>query len=367
MGYIIRKEKKSWRVVYRSYEGGKDRERKIDPGSPEYESLGLSPLLSLEEASTRIKLLQQETELQRIAKKRDKATKHRKELDLIESTYLPRPWVKEFEDGYLKLLGARKDRWLIVKELISKLDIPPEKWHFQPEKIYHFFIERADSLDYARRLLKLINKWGAFYSLKAGRPFLPIDAPSGAVRRSIRAAYYKRKPDRSTNIITPSDPILSQPDMKLMFWFGLRPREFRMLLKGPDATKWRIQTDDPRFKYVLHVFQEKLLDAGIEPRLCWKAIPAVEPEQIECIASLLAPTALVARPFATLGSGAPTSFPKGITERSLRKSFVAVMQKRGYSDSCISRWLGHIGDSTKQRHYETKELAFFEPPFRKAS
>ncbi len=369
MGFSIVKRAKGWKVKHRVDHGTHTVERILKP--TEYHNYGLSEAMTIDEVRTALNQLRQDNNARVMSERLARIQARINARKQIESAWLPKLLVRQFENEIIPEAGIRNDRWLIAKEIIAKADLPPDEWHWRPKAIFSLFEARADSLDYVRRLLRIINKWGAFYSRKTGKAFLPIEKPAGANRKAIRAAYSINKPDRATSALTLAHLKQSRffltpaqhSGLSLMIWCGLRLEEIEQILNHDQGNEfrggggWYLQTNDPRFKGVLHVFQHKLLRQGIEPRLCWKAIPLVEPEQEELI------PVIQSKEFALPSLGKmKKQLQFNVTNRSARKGFAALMQMRGYRDEVYDRWLGHIGNSTLRLHYETKEIAVWEPP-----
>lgn len=359
MGFLIKKRRLGWRLLHRIDHGTKVEER-IIPKS-ELSQYGLSSDMSFEEAKASLSSLRSDEKAKRESERQARLLARK----VPKSDYLPPDWVAEFESTVLPSTNIRRHIWNKAKETIAKTNFSPEDWHWMPDPFYKLFQQHKWSPDYCRRILASINKWGAFYSRKRRCPFMPIDG-LGAGASKIRAAHYLKNPEPGTRPLALSDlnraatllPPKEHLGLRVMFWCGLRPEELRLLLR--EGGNWRIQTDDPRFAAVLHVFQPKLQRRGTPPAQCWKSIPLVEPEQKSLRACLIKKT--FARPnFKKLKAAGISA-----TERSARKGFVAVFQQRGYSKTCIQRWLGHVGRDTYELHYETKAIAYYEAPVKKA-
>lgn len=352
MAFLILKRVKGFRLVHRTTKGKKVTDRFIP--SEELGQYGFSPTMSTEEALRALQLLRRDEKVK-------KSAEHQSTIlgKLHKSEWLPPDWLREFEATILPELNVRPDRWNKAKDVIEKLPIAPEDWHWRPSAIYAVLVSMGAGLSYTRKLLALINKWGAFYCRKRRTAFLPIERPRQETKSRLLAASYRLHGDRSTRPLLPEHlmelrlhlPEAQWRGLYIMFWAALRPEEAR-------TPKFKLQLDDPRGFPVLHALQPKLERRGIHPRLCWKAVPFVEPEQLEML-SWLKENAF--------------AFPSvkrlrvlGITARSARLGFVAVMQARGYSERCYQRWLGHIGRSTVQQYYESKAIAYYESPTKKA-
>lgn len=357
MGFSLLKRKRGWRVRHR-VQGKTTTTRllRLD----EYPAYGLRADMTAEEVATALANLRADERAKQMTESYARIQAKIEYRRTIESSWLPPHIVSRFEAEILPETTLRRDRWLIAKELIAKIAIAPDEWHWRPKAIYDLFIERGDSIDYARRLLRIVNKWGAYYSRTLGKTFLPVPSPDGPFEAAIKAAHNRLKPSRRTVVLTVDKlrdlrPHLSEKaynGLYAMLWLGLRPEELRQLLvKGWD---WELSFDDKRFKACLHLFQHKLERAGIDRELCWKVIPFCEPEQLPLI------EIIEHGKIEPVSAGALKKF--GLTERSARKGFALVMHLKGYPEGVFDRWLGHVGATTLRRHYEEKRIAYWEPP-----
>jgi integrase len=143
--------------------------------------------------------------------------------------------------------------------------------------------------------------------------------------------------------------------------FGLRPREVENLRLKNDNL-WRIQHDS-EFKYVLHVFQEKLYERGITKEKCWKYIPCVMEEQIKVI-EIIQNTEFK-KPIGAGAKGFRHIFGGGFTAYGGRKNFVDMLRDLGYDLETVSKWAGHLSVKTTEASYSKNTGVFYRPPVNK--
>lgn len=353
MAYLIISRKKKWTLVHRQYSGNKIlKTRTILLNSPEAERLGL--FASMDEADAKQTLLLRRNDL--LAQRAVKCELVRLKRQAISSAWLPEELVQKFGTK----IGTRNDRWLIVKELIATLNTPPYEWASHPEIFYKFFEKNKWSMDYIRRLLRIINLWGDCFCRALGKDYDPINAPTGQDRTRIKRANYS-KPSRATTSLSIEDltkckALLSEyqyNSLYIAFWLGLRREE---LLSLHDVSQNCYIDKDRRGFYVFHLFQKKLERSGVEPRLCWKAIPLVELEQ------QVIPELISQKKYEFVSAKRLKRCGVLLTNRSARKGFSIEMEIRGYSKDCIEAWLGHVGNSTRAKHYQDKRIAVYSPP-----
>lgn len=354
MAYITKPTKLGWKLVHRQDSGEGVRERTVEKDSLEYSGLGLRQDFSREQANARLHYLRKENPIDRWNQVR--ARVDRQQVAETLRAIPPAVW-KDFQTT---ARNVREDRLLIAQKLMATIPGQPQDWIEASDHVYQYCQSHSWSLDYTRRILSIINKFLGHVKCRK------IPLPAGAARLQIRRAFNKKKPIQGT-VPIPDEVLDSAVSLfgdagargvHFMAWFALRKREARRIFTQPEGEYWRIQTDDPRFEKVLQVYQEKLEELGQPKHLCWKAVPVVEPEQVKLLAEF--------------EQKLPFKIPSEsllrknkITARSARKTFETFMELRGYEQSCIVSWLGHIGSTVFTKHYKNKLVAHYRPPFLK--
>lgn len=366
MAYGIYPYKKSWRLRHRIDHGnGKVPQRTIHPESAEFKSFGLRPDMSIEEARAQLQLYKADLKARYSLERRARIEERLNSDATLASAWLPDALVAEFERDVLPGITAKVARWTRLKRLIAEIQIPPEEWWIKRGAIIALLVKRGHSMYSNAYTLKLLNKWGAFYCYRRGKSFSEIGRLTKDERVKLRVAY-QTNPKR----LAPTQPLLLDhlarakqilPKseylwLAIQYWFGLRSDEVDRL-NTPPGTWYRIQMDDSRFPFVLHVLQKKLLDDGHPIEKCWKAIPACEPEQQDLLPILTG--------FRPLKRPDVKKVARELTLRSGRQGFVREMKLRGYRKHVYSIWLGHLGKETVDQYYEDKSVAYWEPPVKK--
>lgn len=367
MAYMILKRKnKKWSLVHRHYNGSVIlKTRTVELGFQESDSLGVFRGMSVEDADTALRLHRADNKAKYHADRRAKFAEIAKNRDMATTAWLPKPLLDDFERDRLPLLNGRKDRWLIAKDILLRLEVPPYDWGWQPELFWRKFQSKGWSLGYVRRLVFYINAWGEFYCKRTGKQWTPIPKPNGTERSRIQLRHFEKRSQKPTAEMTldhlkRAELKLSPPQiatLKVAFWCGLRKEELDFVLNNePSNDTWYVDQDRRGF-HVFHLFQDKLRRKGIDPRLCWKAVPLVEPEQEEIIPTLQQ-KAFQRIPLSVLKRDIGVS----LTNRSARKGFSVEMEARGYVRECVNEWLGHVGTSTAAKSYRNRRLAMYSPP-----
>jgi integrase len=211
--------------------------------------------------------------------------------------------------------------------------------------------------------------WGYFICAKQARAWRDIEPPDAFWIRKLEEACELRKGrihDRSVSL-TPT--ALENAKNKLetnhynwlyvSVWFGLRPREINNLLKD-NENLWYIDKD-PKFGFILAVFQQKLYERGVAKEKCWKYIPTVFKEQKKAIILLLSkelkqPLALYLR----------RVFGDRVTAYGGRQNFVGFLRDSGYDLETTSKWMGHLSVKTTEKDYSRNTGVFYRPPVKKS-
>ncbi len=371
MGYQINCTKKrrdgsfGWELKWQKDLGsGKREQRHVSKKSTEFRELGFQIELTLEEARARAKQLSAERQLQLHTERIGRLEKKLKQNSLIRSAFLPKELVKEFEATILVDKRFRRSHWETAKKIVGAIDVHPSKWYARPAVLYTQFTKRGFSPDYSNRLLRLLNAWGWFLCDSTNRAWKDVPRPRGFELQLIKRAYLKKTPGgRVAKPLTPevihaAKDRLEEPNFNWLYvsiWFGLRPREINNLLTD-DENLWWIDTSDQRFT-ILNVYQQKLQEEGISESRCWKAIPALLPEQKKAIEIILSknfrkPSPKVLR----------KHLPTGIKPYSGRKNFNIMLRQLGYDQECRQKWMGHLSMQTAMEHYDDPRIVTYRPP-----
>ena len=283
-------------------------------------------------------------------------------LETSTSVYLPEYLVEQFSS---LLMGRRhsgithkkkmKSHWKKAQQLIIELQIMPEAYGANSERIYDWFVDKEISLEYASKLIGLLNRWGELCCKANSTFFEKIRMPTGRDRSAIGDAYAEADTFQGeSDALTPTMLINSRAKFKdeqfkwlfISVWFGLRPQEIDAL-KTSDNKKWKVETDAASGAKVLWIYQPKLV--AIEKEKRWKPIPIMYPEQESALQ------------FALSGVIKAPSYKKihdvfGERMRLYggRKNFLDMMLDKGQELVNISMWLGHQGIERSYTKYRNK-------------
>lgn len=355
--FFVRKSGKSgWIVLEQSYDKGKSIQKTVPKLS--YQAIGINPEWSLSQAKKEIKLLNKQNAVQRKNQRKIvTAAKRYQEMVENDSAFLPVELVKEFDEKIAQDSFGSEDHikrlhshWKCLQNLIKTLKLKPDQHFDNKKRIYRYFANHSYSNDYCNKLLRMLNEWGYFWSVKSASLFRPVPAPRGVARELIAKEYRvggkSRKP---SNPITPrmlldNKTRLIEENYNWLFisvWFGLRPEEVDNL---NSATLTITQQSG---KQILHIYQSKLVTLPEEDR--WKFIPCLYPEQLEALEVIKSgkrkrPTPKTMR----------TVFGKGTGVYGGRKGFVDLMLDRGQTLEDTSMWLGHQSIETTWRKYRNR-------------
>lgn len=359
MGYQVWPDgEKGWTLRCVIDRGDHRERRAVKKDSPEFKELGFNRGMTREQARARVKQIQSQDELKREYERQAKIAARTKRIKLIESASLPPELVSDYEATLLQDENIRIEHWQAAQKLIAKIPVTPEHWFFRKAFIYNLFVEMKYSPDYSNRMIRVLNSWGYFYGVKLNKAWRGLPRVKGQVLKNILRAYHSKK---SVGTLAATPELLATlkdltPELYswcfITFWFGLRPRESDMLTST--SLMWRIDHSDKRFP-VLYVCQSKLLEEGVSENRAWKAIPAVESQQLKAIEIIK--SGKFRRP-------SPQWFKKhceGRTARSFRKGFNIYMRSLGYLKEDRQKWMGHQSGDMIDAHYEDNLQVSFHP------
>jgi hypothetical protein len=322
---------------------------------------GFQPDMSVEQAKARASQINASARLDKQEqKKKFAALKNYKRLQLIDSVFLPKILIQEFEEDYLKREmdfgpnGPVKYRkalstWAYVQKMVTAIALPKEQWWKQRRSFYGYFAKQETAPDYAQKVLRILNLWGDFQFEKQGGSFRPVPSPRGNEREMIADAFQESdKLKKKTSVpITPemleaARGKFSEAQYRWLYlsvWLGLRPKEV-------DGTKKALITKESGFD-AIRIYQSKLKNVPKEDR--YKLIHFMQPEQLACLKMLKQE---VDRP---LVKTVQKFIHNDANLYGGRKGFVDLMLSRDQDLENIRQWMGHseksrVMDAYKQRN-----------------
>lgn len=355
MGLYINKYSGGWRVIEETYKNGKRTCRTVSIDS--YTSLGINKQWTVEEAKIKVKAIN--------AKDSDKSRKIKaatrvKAFKVQRSIYLPESSVLRFiQEITNNSFGSKAHQkrlishWYYICKLIVTLQIEPKDYFDNKERIYHYFLENENSVDYCNKLLRVLNEWGEFVCRDQAQFFKPVPKPRGTIREKIQDTYVDSEGYRGeSDPLTPQELQSKQSQLRgdnynwllVTIWFGLRPNEVDSL-KNERNYRITIVSDTK----VLEVYQSKLTSIPRDKR--WKPIPCIYEEQKQAL-TLLIEKSDIKRP---LMKTMQRVFKSRITLYGGRKNFLDMMLDRGQSLEDVSMWLGHQSIEMTWRKYRNKK------------
>lgn len=368
----------SWGLIFEDWQQGKRIDRRIK--AHDLLQYGFRPDMSVEEARGRAKQLNAETKFKRRGEKDKIRALQSAELEKrFVSKHFPQTLVEEFERTRLKKkfeFGGDKpeekykkalSRWRFARVMVIALDLLPSDWEEEPRQFYKYFSDKAISLDYAGKIIHILNLWGHFVSKKQGRPFLPIPAPRGYDRQSIADAYHESlKRKKVSAPLAPetleSNEIKFSPEqfnwLWVSIWLGLRPSEIDQLKPFSSSNRFGYKIEEFRqgrsTVKVLKVYQSKLTTLSQADR--WKSIPIIYPEQKKALKIIQSKP--LKRP---LTKTIQKYLGDDLTLYAGRKGFTDLMIDKGQDLKDISMWLGHTSVDQTWKSYKNKNVVRFTP------
>lgn len=365
----------SWSLYYQSWKDGERNQELVQKLA--YPEFGFRLDMSLAEARSRAKQLNSERKIDK--DKIRKSAERVVELKLLDKTLFPPEYVSEFvellteenfgSDDHLKKIISHFN---FIQKLAVELKLSsPAVYKDDARKIYKYFIKKKVSVNYSKRLLSLLNRWGKFVSKKHGSFYEEVPTPAGRERSAIAEAQRtKEGKDSELGVRAESDPltpeILGRMKSKvseehfnwlyLSVWLGLRPEEIDAT---KDSSSYKISTHGE--VTVLSIYQSKLMSIAETER--WKHIPLIFDEQEECLNIIKAKP--IQRPH-----------PKTIRKHSGNNKITCYGGRKNFVDLCLDReqnfvdisaWLGHKDTNTTFKRYKQRQLVRFSPVPKKKS
>lgn len=368
--YVLKSSthKTGWRLLRESWSEG-ERSQKSVPKTA-WGALGFTDTMTLEQARARAHQLNSQNAIKRQEAQTLAKIANRVERDrLNHSAFVP----EDLNQAFLKWLdnngsGSEKHQerlrihWSTSKKIIISLGLTSEQFAENKKQFYRYLSNQEYSLDYANKLIQMVNRFGRFTSKLVGKFFEEIPSPTGHDREMINDAYFN-----SDGYIGPSEALTPDclEDLKrhlsvqqynwlyMTVHFGLRPSEADMVLEDRTHKTWRVEEGEVD---VLWVYQPKLTS---KPRaLRWKPIPILYPEQREALEIVYKGDA--AKPLAKTikkYTGAQITLYGG------RKGFTDLMLDRGQDLEAIAQWLGHTSiEMTWTRYKDRTKVTYKKPP-----
>jgi hypothetical protein len=340
MGYIVRKLKSTWCVQLECYPEGRRRAKTVK--GPDLARLGIRPDMSLEHVKLVLKGLNEREKEMRWDVKRQAISKRMEDETRTRVLYLPEHLLEEFQGELRSLPDSKKlaSNWRAAIRLIEHVKVPPHDWKRLKQTLYNYFEEKRFSDAYAKKIIRLLNLYGEFFSVKTQTPFAIVPYPKGHAKGRIRRTYEaSRRQDKASDGLTVAlleqlKGSLSREQHNWMYvslWFGLRPQEMRGL-GNPALTYFSIDTE--KGVELLNIKQTKLSNLPEDSQ--WKGIPILYPEQ-RLAAEMIRKQATA------------TPLPKTIQRYTKgnhklyagRKGFGPLMWDKGHDIVEVSSWLGH--------------------------
>ncbi len=345
--YVRSKTGVTWQVWETCYTNGQRSQEKVPVDV--YRELGFNVKMSLAEA--RARAVELNLSKSRDKKAATKAARRSVDITLVKSLFVPENLSKEFyerlkEESFSTEKYTKKllSHWQYVQRMLSELQIEPVEYADRAKAFYKYFMEHKTSLDYVRKLLRIINLWGAFVCKHRGQFYEPVALPKGHIKERIHEAYqsspsYRGEAEALTEeLLTKSKSKWKVPGnyewMFVSLWFGLRPSELEAKRRVEGKHLW--------------VYQAKLSSLPEAKR--WKVIPILYPEQAEALEYLV--DAKVRKP---LAKTIKKVLGEGFGLYSGRKGFFDLMRSRDHSLEKISAWMGHTNIQRTWEKYRNRQ------------
>lgn len=376
MGYVVRAlpgKKRSWKVQYATYIGGKQKIRDI-PES-EFSRLGFHTAMALHEAQARRDQINAQGSLLRQEERRIEISKRLDKEEKVLDAFLDKRDVQEFEQTILfaseeRMNIAKRNKmdshWRKARRILVQLKIKPEDWNYHKRRFYDVFARERLSPSYTQKIISVMNIWGRFHCRKYRLYFEPLEFPVGHEKERIADKYYdKDKKGRVSDPITPEMLRAKERELSpewfnwfyLSVWFGLRPAEVDTLNKPPGERTWHVGTNG-KVAY-LAIYQPKLTAVPRDKRT--KIIPCITPEQMEGLAIIK--KGQFKRPSHV--RHIRSYFGEHVTLYGGRKGFPQLMRSLGQTIEDYTAWMGHQTMERTFKDYKDKQAINYTPVVKK--
>lgn len=361
MSYYVRKTAKGWCVAKQIFVNGQ-RQQKAVPREA-WGQLGLSANMSIQDAQEVVRLLNKQGSAEKWARVR--AISNHKQLELISSAYLPERQCKAFQEHLTSTYdptGSRKllSHWHAVQKLIAACELSPARFASDKQKVFNWMRKQTISLDYAKKLVRVLDLFGNWMLPDAYRPVGRIPAIEA---QRLRDAHLDADANQASEPLTPQDLIKLKeaglPEKQLRWlectiWFGLRPGEVDRLRHS--KLGYKTEFDKALKILILSIYQAKLVSVPREQR--WKHIPVFLPEQVQLLKYIDAGGELK-RP---LNKVLKRHLGRQVTCYGGRKGFIDLMLHHNQALEDVSAWLGHQSIEMSWRRYRNRARVNFKPP-----
>lgn len=293
-------------------------------------------------------------------------------LESVDETLFPAEYVEAFADhldsenfGSETHLKKLYSQFNFVQKMMKSLRLTPDRYKEDSKRIHKYFVKQKVSIDYAKKIISMTNRWGLFACKQQGQFFEPVSIPKGRPRSAIvDAQQTKTGKNTELGVRTESEPLtpeilkqskdsFTNPNhhnfLTISLWFGLRPYEVDLL---KDKKKWNISRDKQTGVLSLEVYQTKLM--SVEENKRYKFIPVLFKEQHEALKLIKAQTFDRPHP-----KTVRKNLKANITLYGGRKRFTDLMLDRDQKIEDISLWLGHRSLSTTWSRYKQKQKVSF--------
>lgn len=360
-----------WFLYEEKYENGERKQLKVELLS--YQAIGIHQDLTPSQARERVKEINRENS--KLAKTISAAARKADALNRFDDIFFKEKLVAQFierlqkraEDNpahYAKLVS----HFHYVQKMILKLKHLPKQYSDESDSIYSFMIGECISVDYAKKIVQMLNAWGRFVAKTNNSFFEDVAKPNKTQRKNLAKAQRKvlgvrresARLERSMlSKLKSKLPIEEYNWVLLSFWFGLRPSEVDSLVQNSSNSKHsaaEIETNQSGIK-VLKVFQSKIEDENVDK--AYKFIPILFSEQIEALKLL--PNIRRPKP-----QSLKAVVPKLDTYGG-RKGFADLMQSLGQQIEHVSIWLGHTDIKMTLATYKQRSNVPFTQVKKRAS
>lgn len=347
-----------------SYTNGKRSQKTV--AKTAWAALGFNDGMTHEQARARAHQLNNENAVRRQEQSALARIASRIEKDrLYHSVFIPEDlnqqfikWLDENVTGNETHRQKIRIHWSTAKKMLIGVMCLPHEYAANKKQFYRYITTQEYSLDYAKKLLRMVNLYGQFTARLTGKYYEHIPRPRGHDREMINDAYID-----SDSYFGPSESLtpetlnqvkdaLKQEQWKWLFctvWLGLRPSELDQIMEDRKNQYWRVEEGETD---VLWVYQPKLTSKPRPKR--WKPIPILYPEQKEALGFVFEGGA--AKP---LAKTIKKYTGQQITLYGGRKGFTDLMLGRGQRLEDIAQWLGHSSIEMTWTKYKDKTRVGF--------
>lgn len=339
MAWIIRKNKLKdgkvkLRVVWEWYEDG--RRKSKDLPQERWRELGLRPGMDYGQAKKTVSAINHDEKQRRWDEKREAIRRRLEKEDREVVLVLPQDLCDQFDEELEDESDPKqaKIRWRAAKRLVKSAQLPPPgQWHRRRKRIYRGCAQMAWGLDYVKKVLEVMNKFGELWADATGEAYRKVPGPRGADRAAIEDAWIQRNPkDKASEGLTLDDLKTLKGALKekqfnwvyVSFWLALRPGE----------------VDLQRFQKIpggVQIYQPKVRQ--------WKELPFEFEEQKEAVDLWQEG---VERPLAKTLSNA---LKKNCKLYAGRKGFPVYAWEQGKDFVEVASWMGHASIERTYRDY----------------